>query len=139
MAYEESLKSISLDADSSIAIYTGISGQPGAASPNSGKQFHFVKVTGPHQVGLAVAADDEVVAGVLQNKPQVVGEAATVGLFGVSMVEAGDTVTAVQGAKVDSTGRAVTWVAGTDDADLRVGTFIGSAAVGQLVPVLLHL
>jgi len=139
MAYEETLKSVSLDADSSIAIYTGISGQPGAASPNSGKQFHWVKVTGAHQVGLAVAAANEIVAGVLQNKPQVVGEAATVAIFGISMCEAGGTVAAGAGAKVDNTGRVVTWVAGTDDPDLRVGTFIGSAAVGELVPVQIRL
>jgi hypothetical protein len=139
MAYEESLRSVSLDADSSIAIYTGISGQPGAASPNSGKQFHFVKHTGAHQVGLAVAAANEIAAGVLQNKPQVVGEAATVAYSGISMVEAGGTVVAATGAKVDDTGRAVTWVAGTDDPDLRVGTFIGSAAVGELVPVQIRL
>ena len=78
MAYEESLRSITLNADASLGIYTGVPGQPGSPDPHGGKQYHFVKVTGVHQVGLAGAADTAVV-GVLQNKPQGTGHAATVG------------------------------------------------------------
>ena len=55
MAYEESLRSITLNADSSLGIYTGVPGQPGSPDPHGGKQYHFVKVTGVHQVGLADA------------------------------------------------------------------------------------
>ena len=53
MAYEESLRSITLNADSSLGMYTGVPGQPGSPQPHGGKQYHFVKVTGVHQVGLA--------------------------------------------------------------------------------------
>ena len=77
MAYEESLRSITLNADSSLGIYTGVPGQPGSPDPHGGKQYHFVKVTGVHQVGLADAT--AAVVGVLQNKPQGTGQAATVG------------------------------------------------------------
>lgn len=136
MAYEEALRAISLDADSSIATYTGPPGVVGSASPNSGKQFRFVKATGAHQCGLATAASNEVVVGVLQNKPQVVGQAATVAIAGVSMMEAGGTITAGNIIKTDSVGRAV---AGTPGTDTALGEALGSAASGQLVPVLLRL
>jgi hypothetical protein len=136
MAYEEALRAISLDADSSLATYTGPPGVVGSASPNSGKQFRFVKMTGAHQCGLATAAANETVVGVMQNKPQVVGQAVTVAIAGVSMVQAGGTIAAGDIIKTNSTGLAVTGVAGTDVA---LGEAIGSAASGQLVPVLLRL
>jgi len=135
MAYEESLKSITLDADASIAVYTGVSGQPGSASPNNGKQFRFVKITGAHQAGLATGAANEVLCGVLQNKPQRVGEAATVGIFGVSMVESGAALAAGVQVKVDGTGRPIAAAAGA----AYVGTTLASSgAAGELIPVLLH-
>ena len=81
MAYEESLKSISLNADSSLAVWTSVPGQPGSAEPNYGKQYTFVKVTAANQVGLVTNGTTDVVVGVLQNKPQVTGQAATVGIF----------------------------------------------------------
>ena len=91
MAFEEGLKSISLAADSSIGIYTGVPGLPGSADPNNGKQYCFVKVTGAKTAGLATAATDRVI-GVLQNKPQNTGAAATVGFQGVSFVVTGSGV-----------------------------------------------
>ncbi len=100
MAYEESLRSITLNADSSIAVYTGVPNQPGSADPNGGKQYYFVKVTGVHQAGLPSAVTDAVV-GVLQNKPQYTGNAATVGIRGVTKVVASKAITA--GSKVYST------------------------------------
>ncbi len=97
MAYEELLRSITLNADSSLAVYTGVPNQPGSADPNGGKQYYFVKVTGVHQCGLA-DADDVNVIGVLQNKPQYTGNAATVGVSGVTKVVAAKAITA--GSKV---------------------------------------
>jgi hypothetical protein len=137
MAFEEALRSITLEADSSIGIYTGVPGMPGSLSPNSAKQFRFVKVTASKTAGLAVAATNEIPIGVLQNKPQNVGDAATVGFAGISMVEAGGTIAAGAGVKVDSTGRPVTWVGGTDAPNLRVGVAVLAGAVGQLISVLL--
>jgi hypothetical protein len=135
--YDESIRSITLDADASLAVYTGVPGLPGSANPNNGKQYCFVKVTGAHQCGLADGDANEIVIGVLQNKPQVTGAACTVALRGVSLVEAGDTVTAGQAIKVETTtgnGVAATLPA---DAALVVGVAVGGAAAGQLMPVLL--
>lgn len=137
MAFEEALKSITLEADSTIGIYTGVPGMPGSLSPNSAKQFRYVKVTASKTVGLAVTTAHETPIGVLQNKPQNVGDAATVAISGVSIVEAGGTIAAGAGVKVDSTGRPVTWVGGTDADSLKVGVAILGGAVGQLISVLL--
>lgn len=138
MAYEETLKTITLEADASIGIFTGIPGQPGSLSPNSGKQFRFVKVTGfgksDARVGLCTAANNELRLGVLQNKPQEVGSDAAVAIGGVSMVESGGAC-GVGPVKVDNTGRVVTGVAGTDKI---AGIALKAAtAAGQLIPVVL--
>lgn len=132
MAYEESLKSISLDADSSIAVYTGVPNQPGSASPNSGHQYKFVTVTGRHQAGLA--SEGEGAIGVLQNKPQVTGQAATVGIFGVSVVRSGGEVAVGEAVAVDATGRGVAAASG----DVIVGIAIeGAGEADKLFSVLL--
>lgn len=137
MAYEELLRSITLEAAASIAVFTGPPGLVGSADPNGGKQYYFVKLTAARTVGLAAAAANERVLGVLQNKPQFTGEAATVAVDGVSKVEAGGTVAAATGVKVDANGKAVQWVAGTDDADLCVGLAITAGVSGQLMSVLI--
>jgi len=131
MAYNEHLQSISLAADDSVGKYTGVPGQPGSASPNSGMQYRFVKVTGKSQCGLAIDAADRVV-GVLQNKPQYPGSAATVGIMGISVVTAGAAVTAGQNVDPDSEGRAV------PSAGAGVGVALtASANAGELISVLL--
>jgi hypothetical protein len=134
MAYEETLRNVSLDADSSLATYTGVPGLPGSASPNSGFQFRFVKVTGAHQVGLATGAANEVIVGVMQNKPQATGQAATVAVRGITMLQAGGTVAAGNIIKTDANGQGL---AGTPGTDTPVGIAIGAAASGQLFPCLL--
>lgn len=133
MAYEETLRSVSLDADSSLATYTGVPGTAGSAEPNYGKQYTFVKVTGAHQVGLATAATDPIV-GVLQNKPQVTGQACTVGMYGISNVIASAAIAAGDKIASTTTGTAVT------SASNVIGIAITSATVaGQLVSVLLKI
>lgn len=133
MSYQESLVTITLDADSSVGILTGVAGTPGAAANNGGLQYRFVKVTDEHTAGLATAATDNVV-GVLQNKPQGVGHASTVALAGVSHVEAAGAITAGATVTTDSVGRA------TPSASNVKGIAIHSAtAAGQLVPILLRL
>lgn len=130
MAYEESLRSISLDADASIGIFTGVPGTPGAANPNQGKQYLFVKITGERTVGLSLAADRPL--GVLQNKPQGVGHAATVGIYGVSKMVCGAGVPAGSRVQPDAAGAAV--VASTGVAR---GTALATGATGAVIPVLL--
>jgi len=131
MAYEESLRSITLNADSSLGIYTGVPGQPGSPDPHGGKQYHFVKVTGVHQVGLADGTG--VAIGVMQNKPQGAGHAATVAIAGVSKVVSDVPITA--GQKVASSADGQAAVAGASNA---VGTALSTPAnAGALVNVLL--
>lgn len=136
MAYEESLHSITLDADSSIGVFTGVAGLPGSPSNNSGLQYRFVKITGEHTAGLATANTDNVV-GVLQNKPQAAGDAATVGVWGISKVECAAAVTAGAAVYSDTVGRC-TSTGGT--GAIVLGYAIHStAAAGQLCTVLLRL
>jgi len=135
--YDESIRSITLDADATLATYTGVPGLPGSANPNNGKQYRFVIVTGAHQCGLA-DHDSPYPIGVLQNKPQVTGAAATVAIRGVSLCEAGDTITAGQAIVVDDSIQGTAVPVGTTGAGtVVVGIALGGAAVGQLVPVLL--
>lgn len=107
MSYEENLRSLSLNADDTIGVYTGVAGQPGSAVPHGGKQYHFLKVTGADQVGLATDATDLVV-GILQNKPQEPGQAATVGYEGVSNVIASAAINAGDLVAPTADGKAVT-------------------------------
>ena len=133
MSYEESLRSITLDADSSIGIYTGVPGLVGSASPNSGKQYCFVKVTGAHKAGLATDGADPVI-GVLQNKPQKVGAAATVGIRGVTNVQVGAAFDAGDKVTANADGQAVE----VDTGDTTYGIALAAGVtVGSIVPVLL--
>lgn len=129
MAYEENLRSLSLDADASIGIFTGPPGVPGSASPNYGKQYCFVKVTGANQCGLATAAGDDV-AGILQNKPQVPGAAATVGYEGVSFLRVAGALAAGTIVVPDATGRAVAGAGG------KWRTLKAATAANELVPAM---
>jgi predicted RecA/RadA family phage recombinase len=135
MAYEEVLQSITLDADSSLGIYTGVPGTRGAPANPGGLQYRFVKITGEHRVGLSAANTDPTV-GVLQNKPQATGDACTVGILGVSKVEVGAAVAAGAALMSDATGRAVT---ATGTNPICGYALHSAAAAGQVVPVLLRL
>lgn len=127
MSYEENLRCRSLDADASIGFYTGVPGMPGSTVPNGGKQYCLVKLTGKHQCGLAVAATDDVV-GVLQNKPQGPGFAATVGYEGVTKVVAGAAFAVGVRLGPDAQGRAIPQA----DGPLRSEAPAGGA--GEIVP-----
>lgn len=139
-SYEETIVSISLDADSSLAVdtsppYVGNT-PPVGGSAAAGFQYRFVAVTGDSQCGLfdGTSAGD-VPVGVLQNKPQIEGMAATVAIAGVSIVEVGvDTVEAGDGVEVDDTGRVV-----SDDGGVIVGVALEGGEEGELIPVLLRL
>lgn len=128
MSYEENLRSISFEADASIGIYTGAPGLPGSALPNTGMMYRFVKIVGKGTVGLATAAAD-VVAGVLQNKPQQPGAAATVGYEGVSNLMTGGVVAAGALLAPDATGRAV-----VDAVNGRWQAVEPAAAAGVVIP-----
>lgn len=133
MAYEESLRSITLTSDNTLAVRTGVSNAPGSPVDNAGNQYRFVTLKGEHLVGRAAAAD--VALGVLQNKPQVPSEAATVGIRGVSKVRVAGPIVAGRGVAVSADGR------GTDAAPAGApGIALSSATeADELISVLLRL
>lgn len=128
MAYEENLRSLSFNADASIGIYTGPPGLPGSAVPNTGMQYRFLRLTGAEQVGLATGATD-VVCGILQNKPQVPGAAATVGYEGISQVMTGAAFPAGSLLAPGADGRAV-----VDNTNGRWQATRPSTGAGQVIP-----
>lgn len=133
-SYEESLVSISLPAADSLATFTGVVGTPGVVLPDgpNGNQYRFVYVNSSGEVEVA---DTAVVApvGVLQNVPQVGGQAATVGILGVSMVELGANTTAGVLVAPDADGKAVAALA----TKAFAGLTLNGGSTGELVPVLL--
>jgi hypothetical protein len=136
MSFEETLKSVSLLADASLAGYTGVPGLPGSAEPNDGEAlFRIVRVTAKHTVGITTA-DTQLSIGVCQSKPQVTGQACTVAIRGISNVVAGvNNLTAGAEVTSDSTGRAVIATTG----DVVIGVVLeASTTVGQLVPLLIR-
>lgn len=106
MAYEEAIRSVTLLADASVGVYTGPPGLPGSPSPHGGALYKLAKITGANQVGLTKSAGDTVV-GVIQNKPQTVGEATTVAIRGISKVVSGAAVTAGAEVTSDNVGRVI--------------------------------
>ncbi len=129
MAYEEGLRSISLQCDSSLAVATG----PGDAQ---GKQYLFVKVVSANTVGLAVDDEAATTIGVLQNKPQVTGAAATVGIRGVTLVESGAAITAGALVTTAADGQAIPLV---DGDSVALGIALEAATdEAELIPVLLR-
>lgn len=135
MAYEESLRNVTLLGDASVSGYTGPPGYPGSAVPNSGKIFRLVKITGKDTVGLCTA-DEDLSIGVLQNKPQATGAAATVGIRGISMVVAGaNDLNAGDEVSSDTEGRVILAVSGKVVAGVVLAD---STAVGELVPMLIR-
>lgn len=130
-AYDESLVSISLDAAANLAVATGVASEDD--TNRSGNQYRFVHVSGEHQVDLYTAGTGEVGFGVLQNKPQGEDHAATVGIQGVSLVEAGEAVTAGSQVRGDASGRAI-----SSGSTPVLGVALHAAdAAGELIPVLL--
>lgn len=136
MAFEEGLRNISMVSDSTLAIRTMVAGTPGAPVDNAGNQYRAVKMTGTRQVGLPSAVGDSVV-GIMQNKPQVTGEAATVGIRGVSKVRVNGAIAAGATVYLAADGRGTaTTAAGTS----VLGKAITAAAgANELIAVLLQI
>lgn len=135
MAFEGNLESITLIADSSVGVYTGVPGQPGSADPHGGKQYHFVKLTGVNTCGLVATKATDMCIGVLQNKPQGTGHAATVAIHGITKVACNAGVTAGQGVAFHTDGRAIAY---TGSGDQLVGYALSTTSgAGELLSVLL--
>lgn len=136
MAYDEAIRTVSLNADSSLAGYTGVPGVPGSADPNYGPaMFRFVKVNGKRQVGRAGvgSTDKGKTVGVAQNKPQVVGEAVTVAIRGISMVLAGGAFVAGDSITSDSTGRSVKTVVAAEELGIAIEDSSGANTLSSVL------
>jgi hypothetical protein len=137
MASDERVVAYTLQADSSIGIYTGPPGMPGSASPNNGKAYCFVKITGTRQVGLQSVAGAASI-GVLYSKPQATGDPAAVAVSGIVKVLTDATATIVAGSPITSNaaGLAKVGVPGTDA--IQGYALQGSTTTSQLISVLLR-
>lgn len=139
MSYRESVRSVTFLAGTGVGVYTGVPGLPGSADPNSGPLHKFVKFSGTQgEVVPASAAANEIVIGVLSNKPQAVGAPATVDISGVAEVVLGGTVSANTAVKVDANGKAVAATLPADAA-LVVAVTVQGGVSGDHVPALLRL
>lgn len=118
MAYEESLKCVTIPANADL----------------SAKQYFFGKVSNSSGIGqVAVCGDGEAAIGVIQNDPSSQGDATTVGISGISKVSAGGTITAGNYVASDASGEAVVAATG----DIIAGIALESGVDGDIIPVLL--
>jgi autotransporter translocation and assembly factor TamB len=93
----------------------------------SSHQFKFVTLESDGQVDAADAAGERAL-GVLLNKPDAAGKAATVAMTGKVMVEAGAAVTAGAQLQTNAAGEAITAAAG----DVVMGYALEDAVDGQI-------
>lgn len=107
-------------------------GQTQAAADLSGSQFYVVAISGARQVNLQTSAGG-IAYGILQNKPTQ-GQAADVGILGVSKAAAGAAFSAGAVLAADATGRLIT----ATSTNHRIATAIEAAtAAGQIITVAL--
>ncbi len=117
-AWDEFLYSITLEAGEDL----------------SAEQYRFVDIDTARARSCVVTGDGGTArtVGVLQNAPDAVGNAATVGVQGVSRVEAGAAVVVGALVSADATGKAVT--ATTGERVLGVALEAASAT-GEIIPI----
>lgn len=114
MAYEESIKRITLEAGADL----------------SAKQFFFVSVSADGQVD--PTGDGAHADGVLQNDPAAAGRAAEVAIGGVVRVKCGGTVTRGGPVASDANGNAVNPATG----DVILGTALETGASGTIISMI---
>ena len=118
-AYEENLKTISGEAGSDL----------------SAKQYHFVTMAADGQYD--ATGDGAKADGILQNDPSVAGQAATIGIDGVSKLVVGGAVTAGDDVSSNAAGRGVS---ATTTGDIILGRALtGASSNGQLIALRLSL
>lgn len=104
-----------------------------AAADQSASQFRFIDVD-TNGKGVTPSAAGQRVVGVRNNKPKS-GEAATVIVSGVSIVEAGAPVTVGADVMTDTSGRAI--VAATTGSAIAGIALEAASGAGQFIAVLL--
>jgi hypothetical protein len=105
-----------------------------AGADLSTKQFYAAKITGSRTVGLA-SAGGEAIYGIIQNKPTL-GQAADIGILGVSKAAAGNTFAAGALLMTDGTGRLIT---ATSTNHVVAQALEASTAAGAVVSVTIGL
>jgi len=111
-------------------------GQFTASADLSGKQYHFVKMSGNNTVTVCAAITD-VPIGVLQNTPTS-GQAAEVCLFGITKVVADGTLAAGNVLGTSADGQADAIVAGTDTTVYTMGIALNAASAGETVEAFIN-
>jgi len=101
-----------------------------AGADLSALQFHFVKMNANGQVVPVTATTDDVV-GILQNKPAVIGEAATIWMAGISKLKTSAAVTAGAVIGPSANGRSV--AAATKPMGRALDTTTGADQLGSVV------
>lgn len=99
-------------------------------------QFYFVKVNSDGEIELA--GDGEAALGVLQNKPgeatEAAGEAASVRVYGVSKVVAGETIAAGEEVASDADGKAKVATLG----DRVLGVALLGGDMDEIISIVLY-
>lgn len=103
-----------------------------AGADLSAKQFRFVDIAADNQVDAVSAAGGDAI-GVLLNKPDAAGKAATIAVAGVAKVVAGATVDEGEYIQSDAAGEAIVALTG----NFVLGRCMKAAADGELTEVLL--
>ena len=110
-----------------------------ASGDLSGAQYRIVAKNSSARQVFRANSDDDVIVGVLQNKPKAEGRAATVRIGGTAKVVAGAAVAAGDRVTTDSQGRAIKSTYSNADLVSQLGVAITAAtAAGQLIEVLVN-
>lgn len=109
-----------------------------AAGDLSSDQYKIMaKTATARQVELA-GGDDEVIIGVLYNKPAATGRAATVRIGAVAKVKAGGTVASGDMVTSDASGLAIASLYTDQDLVHQLGVCIVGGASGEFIEVLVN-
>ena len=104
-----------------------------SAGDLSADQFRFLTVNTDGKVQVAGAGDE--VIGILLNDPDGADQAAQVGTFGISRVEAAEAIDGGKPVTPNASGQAVLAGSGDDVAGVVIG---GAAGAGEIVSIFLN-
>lgn len=107
------------------------------ASSMVGLRYHLVRLSAANQVMLAVAPLSSSIVGVIQNEPAL-GQRASVGYDGKSLVKAGAAVAVGALLMTSTSGRAITVTSGSAPANMVIGrAWSAAAADGDVIEAIL--
>ena len=110
-----------------------------ASADLSSKQYHIMAKNAVARQVFAANSDDDVIVGVLQNKPAATGRAATVRIGGITKVKAGAAVAVGDRVTADSAGRAIKSTYANADLVSQLGVALTAAtAANQFIEVLVN-